>query len=181
MGDAVNPKQAFGDKKVPLGFVPPAAIIYMGLAMADGARKYGPYNWRDKPIEAMTYIHAALRHIYEYLDGVDNASDSGKPHLAHALACLGLLADATEHGNLIDNRPLRGPASALLAKHEKPVPLSPRIEESLNNIEARTPGCPDLDQEYEPGHGFRDGFDVVAGPVGHWPDGEMPIIGTTSR
>lgn len=160
---AVNPKQAFGDKKVPIGYVPPAAIIYMGLAMADGARKYGPYNWRDKPIEAMTYVHAALRHVYEYLDGVDNASDSGKPHLAHALACLGLLADATEHGNLIDNRPIPGPAAALLAKHEKQVvaeaeiadaifarsvPLNPRIEENLAKIEARLPyDCPDLDQD----------------------------------
>lgn len=45
--------------------------------------------------------------------------DSKKPHLAHALACLGIIVDAKESGNLIDDRPLPGPASRLIAELEQ--------------------------------------------------------------
>jgi len=109
-----NPKDAIGDTKPDLSLVPPAAIIYMALAMTDGAKKYGPYNWRENEVRARVYIAAALRHINQYLDGEEHAEDSHKPHLAHALACLGILVDATETGNLIDDRPTAGAASELI-------------------------------------------------------------------
>jgi hypothetical protein len=109
-----NPKDLLGDTKPNLALVPPAASIYMALAMGDGAKKYGPYNWREKEVRAMVYVAAALRHINAYLDGEDHAEDSHKPHLAHALACLGILADATETGNLIDDRPAEGAAAELI-------------------------------------------------------------------
>jgi len=111
-----NPKQAFGDKKVPLGLVPSSALIYLGRSFKEGARKYGPLNWRVTKVEAMTYVHAALRHIYSYVDGEDIDPESNNPHIAHAMACLAILADATETDNLIDNRPTPGRAGALLRK-----------------------------------------------------------------
>jgi hypothetical protein len=114
-----NPKQIFGDKKVPLGLVPPSAILYAGLALSDGARKYGAYNWREKSVEAMTYIHACQRHLMAWQDGEELASDSGFPHLGHAIACLAILIDTITIGNLIDNRPKPGTLPALLLKHEK--------------------------------------------------------------
>lgn len=113
-----------GDKKIKLGLVPSAAIVYTAQAFQygafeaprnDGTKGYGPYNWRETKVEAMTYIHATLRHIYNWIDGEELASDSLKPHIGHAMASLGILADAIETNNLIDNRPNKGAASRLLA------------------------------------------------------------------
>lgn len=114
--DETNPKDLIGMTKAPLELVPPAAIIHMAMAMKNGAAKYGPYNWRDKKVQAMVYIGAAQRHLLSYLDREDDASDSGVHHLAHAMACLGILLDAFETGNLIDNRPTKGVAAELLER-----------------------------------------------------------------
>jgi hypothetical protein len=114
----VNPKDVVGAKKLPiLSIVPPASIIYEANAMRDGALKYGPTNWRDQKIQAMTYIDANLRHILAWVDGEDLAPDSLVHHLAHAKASLGILIDAIEHGSWIDNRPKQrsGVAAKLLA------------------------------------------------------------------
>jgi hypothetical protein len=109
-----NPKQAFGDRKVPLALVPPASVIYEAEAMSIGADKYGPYNWRALPVEMMTYIHATLRHIYAVVDGEWLDQETGKPHIGHAKACMGIIADSHELGILIDNRPVPGRAGAML-------------------------------------------------------------------
>jgi hypothetical protein len=114
-----NPKDLLGIEKVQLNLVPPSSIIYQALAMEDGARKYGPYNWRQNKVIASIYIAAAMRHLHSYLDGEENAPDSGKPHLAHALACLGIIVDAKETGNLVDDRPLPGAASRLIGELEQ--------------------------------------------------------------
>lgn len=111
-----NPKTAFGIKKVNLALNPPAALIYMALGFMDGAIKYGPYNWRDNQVSTMIYLAAFKRHMDAWLDGEELAEDSGKPHLAHALACLAIIVDAKETGNLIDDRPKPGAAAALLKK-----------------------------------------------------------------
>jgi len=117
-----NPKQLYGDKKVPLQNVPPAALIYLGAAMSEGARKYGAYNWRTTKVEALTYLGAALRHILQVLDGADidpETGDAKVPHVAAAMACLAIYADAKEGGFMIDNRPPAGPASRLLTEYKK--------------------------------------------------------------
>ncbi|MCB7129937.1 MAG: hypothetical protein J3T61_10420, partial [Candidatus Brocadiales bacterium] len=110
-----NPKSLTGVKKVPLRLNPPAALIYMAMGFKDGARKYGPYNWRTNKVAASVYIDAIERHIQAYKDGQDT-DESGGPVLGHILACAAILADATESGNLIDDRPPAGPASRLLAE-----------------------------------------------------------------
>ena len=114
-----NPKSAFGNKKPNLALNPPAALIYMALGFEDGAAKYGPYNWRENDVSAMVYVAAAQRHLAAWLDGEENAEDSSKPHLGHAMACLAILADAVENDNLIDDRPRPGPASGLISKWTK--------------------------------------------------------------
>ena len=114
-----NPKDLIGVKKVQLNLVPPSSIIYQALAMEDGARKYGPYNWRENKVIASIYVAAALRHLQAWYDGEEVAADSQKPHLAHALACLGIIVDAKETGNLVDDRPLPGAAGRLIASLEK--------------------------------------------------------------
>ena len=114
-----NPKDLLGTKKVNLHLVPPASIFYQALAMEDGATKYGPYNWRSNKVIATIYIDAAMRHLQQWLDGEENASDSKKPHLAHALASIGIIVDALETGNLVDNRPAPGAMSKLVERWEK--------------------------------------------------------------
>lgn len=51
-----------------------------------GSKKYSADNW--VLVEPERYDDAALRHIQAYLAGEVNDSESGKPHLAHALCCL---------------------------------------------------------------------------------------------
>lgn len=111
-----NPKDLIGAKKAPLRFVPPALIIETAPAMANGAAKYGPYNWREKGVSLMTYIEAAQRHMLSFADGEDYAEDSGVHHLSHAAACIAIVMDAASIGKLIDDRPLPGAASELLER-----------------------------------------------------------------
>lgn len=118
-----NPKDLLGIKKVQLNLVPASSIFYQALAMEDGARKYGGYNWRENKVIASIYIAAAERHLKAWFDsGEELASDSGKPHLGHALACLGIIVDAYETGNLVDDRPKPGAFARLVEKWTKKNP-----------------------------------------------------------
>jgi hypothetical protein len=114
-----NPKTAIGVTKVPLHLVPPSAKHYLAEALADGARKYGPYNWREHAISISVYKAALERHMDAFWDGEDLASDSGVHHAAHAMACLAIMLDAMSIGKLHDDRPTPG-ASAELQKSYKP-------------------------------------------------------------
>jgi spermidine/putrescine-binding protein len=111
-----NPKTLVGSSKVPLHLVPPSAAHFLALALADGGKKYGPYNWRDSAISVSTYKAAAQRHWDAFWDGEDNATDSGVHHLAHAMACSALLLDAMTIGKLVDDRPTKGAAARLQAE-----------------------------------------------------------------
>lgn len=104
-----NPKTRFGIKKTPLHLVPPAAVKAEAEAFADGANKYGPYNWREKGVSASVYIAACKRHLDDWWDGQQRASDSGVHHLGHARACLAIIIDAETFGNLNDDRPIPMP------------------------------------------------------------------------
>jgi hypothetical protein len=114
--DTTNPKDLLGVKKPQLWLVPRSFIIRVAQAMADGAAKYNPYNWREKAVRATVYSSAADRHLAAWLDGEDHATDSGYHHLAHAAACLAILIDAIETGNLVDDRPTPGAAGRLIAE-----------------------------------------------------------------
>ena len=111
-----NPKEKFGATKPQLHLVPPAFVIYTATAFRDGARKYGPYNWRENSVVATTYVSAAKRHLDSWFDGEEVAADSGVHHLAHAAACLAILIDCIETGNLDDDRPPKGNAAALIER-----------------------------------------------------------------
>ncbi len=111
-----NPKQAYGDKKLATATVPPALMLGAAKAFGEGAAKYGAFNWRVSSVEAMTYVGAILRHLSAYVDGedVDPESSTGKLHLEGIAACVGILLDCTYGGFLIDNRPPKGPAPAMV-------------------------------------------------------------------
>lgn len=101
-----NPKSLQGAKKYSLRYFPLPANIAVNQALEDGAKKYGPANWREKGVAASVYVDAALRHISQYFDGgQDHAADSGVHNLGHAMACLAIIIDAEANGTLTNDRP----------------------------------------------------------------------------
>jgi hypothetical protein len=116
-----NPKDLLGVKKVSITKFPATALAHGAHAMMDGARKYGPFNWRGNAVIASIYIDACMRHLTAWFDGEETASDSGVHHLGHAIACLGILLDAQETGNLIDDRPEGGKLPDLLTRLNKKI------------------------------------------------------------
>lgn len=121
----MNPKDQIGSKKVSLHLLPTAGLIHEARAMENGAAKYGPFNWREegKKVHATVYVAACQRHLMAWLDGEEIAEDSGIHHLGHAKACLGILLDALECKNMVDDRPTPGPTSRLLAAFDRSKPL----------------------------------------------------------
>jgi len=111
----VNPKDIVGETKPGVHLVPPPALVRLAKVMELGAKKYGPYNWRDHAVQYHVYVSAALRHLLSAFDGEDIDPESGQSHLAHAMACCAILIDAGETGNLIDDRPKAGVAGKLIA------------------------------------------------------------------
>lgn len=99
-----NPKQAFGDKKPALDELPLIALIEVSLALWDGDNKYGFRNWRANPVEARTYIKAAIRHLGLWAEGEEHARDTGVNNLGAVMACCAILLDAQANGKLLDNR-----------------------------------------------------------------------------
>lgn len=105
IGKPPNPKKAFGDKKPPLAYIPLSAQLAMLEALYDGRLKYGPHNWKVDPVEAMTYIDGAMRHLQLWKVGEELTRDTFVKNLGGVMACCAILIDAQEHGTLIDNRP----------------------------------------------------------------------------
>ena len=108
-----NPKTQLGVTRVPLNLVPPSAKHYLAEALADGAAKYGPYNWRGEAVSASIYYAAAQRHMDAWWDGEDLSQDAKVHHLAHAMANMAILLDAMTVGAMKDDRPARGAAANL--------------------------------------------------------------------
>lgn len=117
-----NPKDRIGITKPRMfSVIPPIARLELGAAMANGAEKYGAFNWRENSVVASIYLDALDRHLSAWMDGEEIAADSGVHHLGHAMACLAILLDAQAGGNLYDDRPPPGAFSrALAARTKKP-------------------------------------------------------------
>ena len=112
----VNPKDKIGASKVDMTLLPTSAKIEQALAHMDGATKYGPYNWRVEPVELMTYLGAAERHLDCFKEGEERAQDSMVHHLGHVMACCAIMIDAIQQGSYVDNRPVNGKGAEQIAK-----------------------------------------------------------------
>ena len=53
-----------------------------------GSKKYADNNWQKVPSAKTRYYDAALRHIDAWFSGETKDSETGLPHLAHAICCL---------------------------------------------------------------------------------------------
>lgn len=102
-----NPKDALAVSKLPLHLVPDTIEAYAALAFAEGASKYGAYNWRVAGVLASVYHSALKRHLASWHNGEEADPVTGVPHLASVIACAGILLDAQLCGKLTDDRPPR--------------------------------------------------------------------------
>lgn len=100
-----NPKDSVGIKKVPFSTVSAVVIAEIGLAMMEGARKYGRHNYRAIGVRSSVYYDACLRHLSSWWEGEDIDAESGLSHITKALACLTVLRDAMILDKCVDDRP----------------------------------------------------------------------------
>lgn len=53
-----------------------------------GSKKYADNNWQKVPDAKARYYDAAMRHLDAWFNGELKDSETGLPHLAHAICCL---------------------------------------------------------------------------------------------
>lgn len=127
-----NPKDAAGIAKAPLSTLSPQVMGEVGVAMLEGALKYGRHNYRVAGVRASVYYDACLRHLNAWFEGQDIDPDSGLSHIVKAMACLMVVRDSQLQDNWVDDRPpaakdpnwqkgLNDRVKALLAKYPDPV------------------------------------------------------------
>lgn len=89
-----NPKDGVGSLKPSYSAVPVTVLYEMGAAFAEGARKYGGYNWRVAGVRTSVYIDATRRHLDAFWEGENIDPDSGLSHITKAITSLTVLRDA---------------------------------------------------------------------------------------
>jgi hypothetical protein len=116
-----NPKDALGIMKVPASTISAPVMSEVGVAMLEGALKYGRHNYRAIGVRASVYYDAVVaRHMALWWEGEDEDPDTceldaeGKPipgtglsHITKAIAGLCVLRDAMIQNKFIDDRPPR--------------------------------------------------------------------------
>lgn len=104
-----NPKDAIGVDKAPLSCVPLGVVAELGIAMMEGACKYGKANYRGTGVRASVYFDATIRHLFSWHEGEDYDPDSAAKlhHVTKAIASLTVLRDAMIQGMCEDDRPPR--------------------------------------------------------------------------
>jgi len=100
-----NPKERFGNAKASLSCVPAPVLLELGVAMSEGALKYGRHNYRESQIKSSTYYDAVMRHMMSWWEGEDIDPESGLSHITKAIASLVVLRDSMMYGKTIDDRP----------------------------------------------------------------------------
>lgn len=134
-----NPKDIVGTRKAPMSTVSAAVMAELGVAMLEGAAKYGRHNYRAVGVRASVYYDATLRHLFSWWEGEDIDPDSGMSHITKAIASLAVLRDAMIQGMLTDDRApssaafypaLNSAAGAILDKHADKNPRHYTIADS---------------------------------------------------
>ena len=79
------------------------AMWEMGKAFTYGQQKYGKNNFRSG-MNTSRYLAAAIRHIYQHLDGETLDKESNHMHLGHALASIAMAVYTLKHYPEMDDR-----------------------------------------------------------------------------
>lgn len=136
MSKPSNPKDAIATDKLALHLVSPIVKAYQAISHYLGNVKYGAWNFRAAGARASVYKSALDRHLDAWWEGEENDPTDGTPHLANAMACIGILIDAKHAGKLIDDRPPsnhKGLAQ-VRAQFEE---LMPKIRDRYAHLEPR--------------------------------------------
>lgn len=121
-----NPKDIVGIKKVPMSAVSAPVMAEIGVAMLEGAAKYGRHNYRAVGVRSSVYYDSTMRHLMAWWEGEDVDADSGMSHVTKAITSLVVLRDAMIQGMCTDDRPpssvefysaLNAKAEAILDKY----------------------------------------------------------------
>lgn len=135
----INPKDAIGIRKAPMSTVPAAVLAEVGVAMLEGACKYGRSNFRIAGVRASVYYDATMRHLMAWWEGEDTDPDSDMSHITKAITSLVVLRDAMIQGTCTDDRPPRSAefyarlntlAAEVLARHADKSPRHYTIADS---------------------------------------------------
>lgn len=106
-GKPSNPKDIVGVRKAPMSTVPGPVLAELGVAMLEGACKYGRHNFRAVGVRNSVYYDGTMRHLIAWWEGEDIDADSGVSHITKAIASLVVLRDAMLQGLAEDDRPPR--------------------------------------------------------------------------
>jgi len=123
-----NPKDIVGIRKAPMSTVSAPVMAEIGVAMLEGACKYGRHNYRAIGVRASVYYDATLRHLFSWWEGEDVDPDSGMSHVTKAITSLVVLRDAMLQNMVNDDRPpstlkqfyvnLNAQAAAIVEKYQ---------------------------------------------------------------
>lgn len=90
--------------KAPLAWLPWAAVEGMSMVQAFGHSKYKDFNNYRKGMEVSRNLSCALRHIKEYMEGIDQDHESGRNPLEHAMCRIAFVLQNLQDGVAIDDR-----------------------------------------------------------------------------
>lgn len=137
-------------RKVPMSAVPAPVMMEVGLAMLEGALKYGRHNFRKTKIRHSVYYDAFKRHIEAWWEGEDIDPKSNLHHITKLIAGAVVLRDSIMRGMDIDDRPpksapgwmeeLDRKAAELMDMYPDPEPAVTEI--SLRQTKKAEPGGP---------------------------------------
>lgn len=102
-----NPKDMVGVRKAPMSTVPATVLAEIGVAMLEGASKYGRHNYRAVGVRGSVYYDGVMRHLMAWWEGEDIDPDSGMSHVTKAITSLVVLRDAMMQRKFTDDRPPR--------------------------------------------------------------------------
>lgn len=130
-----NPKDAVGIKKAPFSTLSMPVMAEVGVAMMEGALKYGRHNYRKSGVRSSVYIDASIRHLIDWWEGEDIDHLSGLSHITKCIASCMVLRDAMIFNMLKDDRPPKAPKGWLEELNKKAGEL---IEKFPNAVPAIT-------------------------------------------
>lgn len=143
-GKCTNPKDMVGTRKAPMSTVPANVMAEVGVAMLEGACKYGRSNYRVAGVRSSVYYDAVIRHLFSWWEGEDIDPDSGMSHITKAITSLVVLRDAMIQDMATDDRPPRSKkfyaelneaAGAIIDRHSDKSPRHYTIEDSKNGTD----------------------------------------------
>lgn len=94
----------YDDGKEPLAMLPWAAIDELSRVQMYGHGKYKDFNNYRKGMEVTRNLSCAIRHIRDYINGIDADHESGLNPLAHAMCRLAFVLQNLHDNTAIDDR-----------------------------------------------------------------------------